>query len=254
MHKRTYLTLVVVLVLAAGLVVARRLIHVGRDVYVVDELNLDDPTDCPGDLRFAVIGDFGTAGDAEADVAALVKSWGVDFVVTVGDNNYPDGEAKTIDRNIGQYYADYIFPYEGEYGPGATENRFWPALGNHDLNTDDGQPYYDYFELPVWGAKTDPSWFAFPLTVRDSAPFDRNTIQLFLESHMIETRLLFAGNILKHPGYKNINYRMIGDLPVANQTMKNTFFIGLYPGLKRAQLEYIIEVFYDFINNPEKAV
>lgn len=100
------------------------------------------------EVLFAVIGDFGLEGPMEAEVAELVTSWSPDFIVTTGDNNYPHGEAETIDANIGQYYHEYIYPYKGTYGEGATTNRFFPSLGNHDLVTDNGQPYYDYFELP----------------------------------------------------------------------------------------------------------
>ena len=82
--------------------------------------------------RFAVIGDFGLAGQPEADVASLVKSWEPELIITTGDNNYPDGEAETIDDNIGQYYQAFIYPYHGAYGPGAEVNRFFPTLGNHD--------------------------------------------------------------------------------------------------------------------------
>jgi hypothetical protein len=99
-------------------------------------------------LRFAVIGDYGLAGDAEAAVAALVKGWSPDIIITTGDNNYPDGEAATIDDNVGQYYADFIHPYRGAYGPGAEENRFFPSPGNHDWNTPGLAPYLAYFELP----------------------------------------------------------------------------------------------------------
>ena len=120
----------------------------GLDVYAVDEEITAAPSDCDGGMRFAVIGDFGDAGQAEADVAALVASWQVEFVVTVGDNNYPDGESATIDGNIGQYYSSYIHPYRGRHGPGAAENRFWPALGNHDWRTGSIQAYIDYFSLP----------------------------------------------------------------------------------------------------------
>jgi hypothetical protein len=116
-------------------------------IYAVDG-RLADPGDCPGDMQFAVIGDYGLAGQPEADVAALVKSWDPAFIVTTGDNNSPDGAAATIDQNIGQYYSDYIFPYAGAYASTAVENRFFPALGNHDLYTDLGQPYFDYFTLP----------------------------------------------------------------------------------------------------------
>ncbi len=100
-------------------------------------------------VRFAVIGDYGLAGENAAAVAALVKGWQPDFIITTGDNNYPNGSAETIDENIGQYYADYIFPYTGAYGPGATEqNRFFPTLGNHDWGNSGIDPYLTYFELP----------------------------------------------------------------------------------------------------------
>ena len=103
---------------------------------------------CSGTVTLAVIGDFGDTGKAEADVAALVHSWHVDYILTTGDNNYPSGEASTIDENIGQYYQQYIGSYNGSYGPGAAENRFFPAPGNHDWNTGTLQPYLDYFSLP----------------------------------------------------------------------------------------------------------
>jgi len=100
-------------------------------------------------VRFAVIGDYGTGDQPSADVAALVATWGVDFVITVGDNNYPSGEAETLDENVGQFWHSWIHPYTGTYGPGATENRFWPCPGNHDYNYEVGfEPYTDYFVLP----------------------------------------------------------------------------------------------------------
>jgi tartrate-resistant acid phosphatase type 5 len=119
-----------------------------RNVYEVDEVITGDPSDCNDDLLLAVIGDFGNASQREKDVAAMVRSWGVDYVLTVGDNNYPDGKARTIDKNIGQYYHDYIYPYQGGYGEGASENRFFPALGNHDWHTGDIDAYLDYLTLP----------------------------------------------------------------------------------------------------------
>jgi len=108
-------------------------------------------------IRFAVIGDYGEDGKQDESVANLVKSWQPEFITTVGDNNYPSGAADTIDPNIGQYYHEYIYPYVGVYTNPATtitENRFWPALGNHDWSalTCVGQtctgPYFDYFTLP----------------------------------------------------------------------------------------------------------
>ncbi len=99
-------------------------------------------------IRFAVIGDFGHAGQAEQDVADLVRSWNPDFVITVGDNNYDYGAVSTIDSNIGQYYHEFMFPYSGIFGAGDTVNRFFPCLGNHDWATAGATPYLDYFTLP----------------------------------------------------------------------------------------------------------
>lgn len=102
----------------------------------------------PMSVRFAVIGDYGMAGEAEEAVSHLVQSWEPDFIVTTGDNNYPDGLAETIDVNIGQYYHMFIGDYRGNYGPGADRKRFFPSLGNHDWQGGSLQPYLDYFQLP----------------------------------------------------------------------------------------------------------
>lgn len=100
-------------------------------------------------IRFAVIGDFGSAGPDELAVAEMIENWQVDFIVTTGDNNYPSGEVETIDENIGQYYHAYIGNYLGRFGSDSSENRFFPSIGNHDWNARVGyQPYVDYFSLP----------------------------------------------------------------------------------------------------------
>ncbi len=97
---------------------------------------------------FAVIGDYGTGHRDEGKVADLVLSWQPDFIITVGDNNYPDGASSTIDQAVGQFFQGFIYPYNGSYGAGADVNRFFPTLGNHDWYTDNAQPYLDYFSLP----------------------------------------------------------------------------------------------------------
>ena len=119
-------------------------------------------------FRFAVIGDYGSDSEAEADVATLVKSWAPDIIVTTGDNNYNDGAADTIDKNIGKYYREFIYPYKGSFGDGAQVNRFFPSLGNHDWNTPDAQPYLDYFTLPGNERYYDFTWGAVHFFVIDS--------------------------------------------------------------------------------------
>lgn len=109
-------------------------------------------------IRFAVIGDYGSGNKNAEAVANLVKSWDPDFIITTGDNNYPSGAASTIDHNIGQFYHEYIHPYKGSYGEGASFNRFFPTLGNHDWDTASAQPYLDYFTLPGNERYYDFTW------------------------------------------------------------------------------------------------
>lgn len=102
----------------------------------------------PQDARFAVIGDYGVNTANAANVGWLVAALAPNFVITVGDNNYPAGEQATIDLHIGQYYSNWIHPYVGGYTSVARRNRFFPSLGNHDWGTPGAQPYLDYFTLP----------------------------------------------------------------------------------------------------------
>lgn len=106
--------------------------------------------------------------------------------------------------------------------------------------------YEDKLILPRTLPKADPSWFAIPITIREEAGFTRKDFVTFLESKLIETRMLFAGNILKQPGYKNINCRIIGDLKNTDQTLYKTFFLGVYPGLNDKKLEYVIRSIDEF--------
>jgi len=107
-------------------------------------------------ITIGIIGDYGAAyaGGASAAneqaVADLVKGWNPDFIMTTGDNNYPNGEASNIDTNIGQFFHEYIYPYLGTFGSGATSNRFFPSIGNHDwpFGVSYLAPYLDYFTLP----------------------------------------------------------------------------------------------------------
>jgi CDP-6-deoxy-D-xylo-4-hexulose-3-dehydrase len=110
--------------------------------------------------------------------------------------------------------------------------------------------YSEYFILPEWSKKSDPSWFGFLLTIRDNIPFSRNQITEFLEKNKIDTRNLFAGNILKHPAYTNGNfkYRIIGELKNTDKIMNDTFWIGVYPGLDKKRIDYILETFSDFLD------
>jgi CDP-6-deoxy-D-xylo-4-hexulose-3-dehydrase len=108
------------------------------------------------------------------------------------------------------------------------------------------KPFQEFLMLPSWHKKADPSWFAMPLLVRREAPFLRHELTRFLEQHRVQTRLIFAGNILRQPAYEGIECRVIGDVPVSDQIMRGGFFVGVYPGLDRARLDYMLDVFGTF--------
>lgn len=108
--------------------------------------------------------------------------------------------------------------------------------------------YEDYFVLPKQTDKSDPSWFAFPITIKDNKKFRRKDVVRFLENNKILTRNLFAGNILRHPAYRNIEHRVVDNLENTDYIMNNTFFIGIYPKIDEEQMSYIINVFNSFFN------
>jgi CDP-6-deoxy-D-xylo-4-hexulose-3-dehydrase len=108
------------------------------------------------------------------------------------------------------------------------------------------KPYESSLILPAWSDRADPSWFAFPITVRPGAPFSRRDLTGFLEQRNIETRFLFAGNIVRQPGYRHIEHRVVGDLPNSELVLRSAFFVGVYPGLDRARIDYMLDAFADF--------
>lgn len=109
------------------------------------------------------------------------------------------------------------------------------------------EKYEDYFVLPLIADRNHgPSWFSFPLTVRQTAPFTRNELTAYFAEKGIETRNLFAGNILKQPAYKHIKYRRT-DLSITDIVMENTFFLGVYPGITDEMIEYIKKTFEAFM-------
>ena len=104
----------------------------------------------------------------------------------------------------------------------------------------------DVIEFASVHPKAEPSWFGFPLRVRDDAPFDRNALVRFLEGRKIATRLLFGGNLVRQPAYKGLEFRMVGDLVQTDQVMRGTLWIGCYPGLTTEMLDYVADCMQAF--------
>lgn len=112
--------------------------------------------------------------------------------------------------------------------------------------------FEDYFILPEPSPNSEPSWFGFLLTVRDSVGFTRDEIVNYLESRGIQTRMLFAGNLIKHPCFDDMRisgegYRIVGELKQTDIIMNSTFWIGVYPGMSENMLDFMISTIKDFI-------
>ncbi len=110
------------------------------------------------------------------------------------------------------------------------------------------RPYEEFLLLPSCSEQADPAWFALPLTLREGVPFTRRELITFLEERNIETRLLLAGNLVRQPGYRDINHRTVGDLSNADRILRSSFFIGVYPGLDDARIAFVLEAFSDFFH------
>ena len=105
----------------------------------------------------------------------------------------------------------------------------------------------EYLILPKATESSDPSWFGFPITVKDNSPVSRAQIVAELEKNNIQTRMLFAGNLTRHPCFDEIRgddsiYRVIGDLKNTDKIMNDTFWVGVYPGMTKQMIEFMIEV------------
>ncbi len=108
--------------------------------------------------------------------------------------------------------------------------------------------YEKYFILPQATRNSDPSWFGFPILVKENAPFTRAEVINYLEENRIATRMLFGGNLTKQPAYQSIKYRIYGSLKNTDLVMNNLFWIGVYPGLDEIKIKYILKKFDKFVN------
>ncbi|TKF23453.1 lipopolysaccharide biosynthesis protein RfbH [Vibrio genomosp. F6] len=104
----------------------------------------------------------------------------------------------------------------------------------------------EFIILPEATEHSDPSWFGFPITIRENSGIDRVDLLKFMDQYKIGTRLLFAGNLTRQPYFENVEYRVVGELTNTDLIMNNTFWVGVYPGLGQDHLDFIIEKFEEF--------
>ena len=197
-----------------------------------------------------------------ARIARSIRDWGKDCFCN--RNSGPDGACGNrfnykIDGIPEGYDHRYVYtnfgynlkPTDVQAAMGVAQLRKLPKFiakrkANFQKIFNGLKKYRDYFILPTWSRKADISWFAFPLTIKPEAGFLRKELVTYLEKNNIETRYLFAGNILRQPAYKNIKCRVVRDLKNSDIVMRNSFFIGCYPGLNDEQIDYILRKFDEF--------
>ena len=102
-----------------------------------------------------------------------------------------------------------------------------------------------FIDLPEVTQNSTPSWFGFPITLKDN--IDRVKFTQYLDNHKIGTRLLFAGNLTKQPYFQDVKFRIVGNLTNTDITMNQTLWLGIYPALGKEQLDYIVEKIDDFL-------
>jgi CDP-6-deoxy-D-xylo-4-hexulose-3-dehydrase len=110
-------------------------------------------------------------------------------------------------------------------------------------------PLSDVLLLPEATPGSDPSWFGFPIGVRENAPFTRDQMTRAFDAAKIGTRNIFAGNLIRQPAYEGWEYRVVGDLTNTDFVMNNVFWVGTFPGLTQPMLDYIATICTEFIAN-----
>ncbi len=159
------------------------------------------------------------------------------------------------------YDAKFVFPVQGyQLEPSEISSAFALAqlesldevIGLREKNfrilTDFFGQHEEYFALPEQTPSSRTGWLAYPLVVRKDAPFDRRSFQIYLEQRNIQTRVVFAGNILRQPGFRNIKSKVSSQgYPVADDVMRDGVLLGCHQGLTEEMLAHLFQTVEDFL-------
>ncbi|WP_378740303.1 lipopolysaccharide biosynthesis protein RfbH [Nocardia brasiliensis] len=200
---------------------------------------------------------------ALAKVAESMRDWGRDCWCEPGEDNRCH---KRFDQNFGTlppgYDHKYVFSHIGynlkttdiQAGLGLSQLRKLPefvaARRRNWTRLREGLADVPWLLLPRATPGSDPSWFGFVLTVAEDAPFDRREIVQFLLARNIQTRFLFAGNLLRQPAFRRIPHRIADPLTNSDIVTERTFWVGVYPGLTDEMIDYVVSVIREFALRP----
>nr|ABH03008.1 RfbH [Spirochaeta aurantia] len=204
-----------------------------------------------------------TNDEVIARAVTSFRDWGRDCYCNGGENNTCgkrfSGQYGTLPKG---YDHKYVYSHIG-YNLKVTDMQ--AAIGVEQMKklphfverrkenfrdwTEGFRGWTDKFVLPQATPGSDPSWFAFPVTVKPTAGFTRTELTDYLAGHQIETRNLFAGNLLRQPAYANIEHRVGGTIENTETIMNDTFFLGTYPGLTKPQIAHSLSLIGEFIRS-----
>ncbi len=220
------------------------------------------------------MGEGGAVYTNDSRLKAIVESfrdWGRDCVC-------PPGKDDTCRHRFSKQYGELPVGYDHKYvyshfGYNLKATDMQAAIGvaqlqklpefiaarkrNWNRFREELAPLERFAILPEAAENSDPSWFGFLITLRDDAPFSRDEIVRHLEAKNIQTRMLFAGNLLKHPCFDEMRqsgegYRVVGNLTNTDRIMEKTFWIGVYPGLTEKMIDFVVETILDFVKKRQK--
>ncbi len=196
-----------------------------------------------------------------AKIARSIRDWGRDCFCKTGHDN-------TCGRRFSMKMGDLPYGYDHKYiysniGYNLKLTEMQSAIGlaqfekldkftkmrrrNFDRYYKGLSKFEEYLILPESSPKARPSWFGFPISVRPG--INRLKLIRWLEASKVDTRLMFGGNIIRQPGFKNVKHRIYGKLSNSDFVMNNTFFIGVYPGLTDQMIDYVLSRFKDFFRD-----
>ena len=206
-----------------------------------------------------------TDDEVLATIAASFRDWGRDCYCRSGKDNtcgkrfswqfslLPDGyDHKYVYSHFG--YNLKMTDLQASIGVAQVEKlaQFGRLRRqNHAYILEQLTPLASVFDFPEATLNSDPSWFGFLLTVKEGAPFAREDLVAHLEKGRVATRNLFAGNLIKHPCFDELResgggFRVVGDLRVTDRLMERAFWVGVYPGMREVELEYMVDLITTF--------
>jgi CDP-6-deoxy-D-xylo-4-hexulose-3-dehydrase len=214
------------------------------------------------------MGEGGAVLTNRASLMVLVESyrdWGRDCFCA-------PGMADTCGKRFTQQHGDLPYGYDHKFtfshiGYNMKATDMQAAIGLSQLAKVDGfiakrrenfdeltkafiaEGLDEHFILPQATPNSNPSWFGFLLTLRDRQKFTRRDVVEYLDQHRVGTRQLFAGNLVRQPAFKNVEYRISGDLTNTDKIMNDSFWIGVWPGIGPAERDYMLRTFNQMVRD-----